>query len=154
MGFLSEGGGDKERRPRLERGDKKLGHLGEVFCGKGFRGHVVCNVMFAYLPLRVREILTEERDPPLNLQPCSLSAFHSSAHSPGHASQQPTQAAANQRASNATLTLTSLPFRNASFFIPPRRPLKEGAGSSPLPHWPLSHRFSKQALTRIKEYHH
>lgn len=28
---------------------EKLGHFTEVFCGKGFRGHVVCNVTFIHL---------------------------------------------------------------------------------------------------------
>lgn len=139
---------------------KKLGHLSEVFYGKGFRGHVVCNVMFAYLPLRVRETLTVDGPPtptpPPNLQPCSVSAFHSPAHSPGHASQQPTPQLRPQPIkepqrnphTHLTPSLSEMPL-----FIP-CRPLKEGAGLSLLPHWLLSHHFSKQALTRIKEYHH
>lgn len=44
MGFFLK---EETRKEDLAGKEKKLGHLSEVFCGKGFQGHVVCNVMFA-----------------------------------------------------------------------------------------------------------
>lgn len=125
----------------LGRGAKKIrSPQRSGFAVKGFRGHVVCNVMFAHLPLRVREILTVEgpRRPP---QPPS--AFHSLARSAGHASQRPKRDSvprANQRTPTQPSHSPRSPFRNGSFFFsfffPLAALLKEGAGLSPLPHQP------------------
>lgn len=151
--FLKEE--EETRNEDLAGKEKKLGHLSRVFCRKGFRGHVVCNVMFAYLPLRVREILAEE-GPPRPKPPTPHSLLFTpqlTLHVTHLNNQHRDQAAANQRASTQpSHSPLSLFQRMALFF--PSRPLNEGAGLSPLPHWPLSHHFSKQALTRIKEYHH
>lgn len=83
------------------------------------------------------------------------------APSPGHASQRPSATRFRepikepQRNPHSHLAPRFQKRLFFFFFSPPRRPSQRKVQVlSPLPHQPLSHPFSKQALTRIKEYHH
>lgn len=85
MGF-----NERRRRQGMKTSLKKLGHFSEVFCGKGFWGHVVCNVMFIHLHECVWNIDITNNGRVYKPTPHPHPTFHSIPLSSGHTSKQPT----------------------------------------------------------------